>query len=289
MKRIICVALFCMMLFGCTGIAEILPPDGIHSSFYEFTGIETMPAVILCESLTVYDDREGRGKAVVTLLGAEGKKLLPVIDNWDGWAQIYYNDGNSIGWVRSDYLMFDPFYYLTHQGTAVYAYPEHLSPKIAYLEKGEKLPIIKDNGDWVLVSIRNAAGWIKKTPQDDPPEISPEDFRNIEWASITLDGDETVYETYDFDKLKTLSELLTNCEDTGGMMAGCPFTATLEIRYRNENGTSVQLSMKAATDSCCVIRLNDRDFKYARHLVDPDKGNPSNELLFDLFGVTLRY
>ena len=93
-------------------------------------------------------------------------------------------------------------------------------------------------------------------------------------------GDETADIT-DEDVLTQLSVLLTSVQDQGGMMAGCPFTATLALTLRDGQKLYLQL----ATDSCCVYRVDGRDYSYARSLVTAE-GAPENSVLFSLFGLS---
>ena len=34
--------------------------------------------------------------------------------------------------------------------------------KVALLGAGEKLPILREEGDWLLVSLRGAVGWVRR-------------------------------------------------------------------------------------------------------------------------------
>lgn len=280
MKRLLCLlCLFVLISTAC--YAEIIPAGNIDTSFYEWTGIETTPAVILCESLSVYNQREN-GKKVDTLLGSGGKATIPVIEYWDGWAKIYYQDGKKTGWVRSDYLLMNPACYVTDEATSVYAYMDDMAPKIALVEKGEKLPIIYDAGEWVVVSIRNAAGWIKKTAKDTENQtwFRPEMINNT--VNAILDTGKQVYYLSDPEKINQLIALLTNTEDLGGTRAGCPFTASLYLTL----DTNEKIVLEIATDSCCVYRVDERDYKYARHLYNPEVGGLDNSCLLELFGIT---
>ena len=36
------------------------------------------------------------------------------------------------------------------------------APKVALLDKDTLLPILKDDGEWLVVSLRGATGWIHK-------------------------------------------------------------------------------------------------------------------------------
>lgn len=273
------ILLLPMLLFCSFASADIIPPEGVYQDFYAWTGIETTPGVILCESLSVCDQRNGQ--KVSTLLGAGGQHTLPVIEAWDGWAKVYYSDGNYVGWVRSDYLLMDPAWYLTNDDTYVYAYADTMAPKIALLEEGKKLPIILDEAEWVLVSLRNATGWIRKTPRDTAVNtwFSPDMIGNIQSATLSVTGNAITIS--DPQKLMTLQTLLTNTEDTGGKVAGCPFMAQLSLTLSD----GATITMDLATDSCCVYRIDERDYRYARNLFDPNEGAPSNECLFDLFGI----
>lgn len=284
-----CLSLLLLVCCAATASASILPAAGVDADFKAFTGMDCTPAVVLCESLSILDNRGDQGgKKVGTLLYTG--KTIPVIESWDGYAKISYMDGSETGWVRNDYLLMDPAYYVCDESMQVYAYPDVMAPKIALLDKGTKLPIITEYDDgvsiggWVCVSLRGAAGWIRKTPADTAMNtwFRPEMLENITTAWLTL-SDRTPILCQDPDSLSTLSALLTHVEDKGGAMAGCPFTATLTLCL--SDGTQVDLQL--ATDSCCIYRVNDRDYAYARHLWNEDEGSPENTVLFDIFQVNL--
>ena len=285
MKRIL---LLLVLLLYSSAAATILPPSGVDEAFRDWTGLECTPAVVLCQSLSVLDARGDQGGKKVDTLNYTGQ-TIPVIESWDGYALISYMDGSETGWVHNEYLLMDPAWYVCDEGMPVYAYPEAMAPRVGYVNKGTTLPIITEYDDgesingWVCVSLRGAAGWIRKTPADTAHEIwfHPEMLRNLKAAGLVFEGsDDFVYLT-DTENLGILSELLVNTEDMGGMAAGCPFTVTLWLYL--DDGREVELQL--AADSCCVYRVDGRDYKYARHLkTDPDS-SVSNEVLFDLFGV----
>lgn len=286
MKRLLC-AMLAMLLMQTGASASILPAEGVDRDFQAWTGIEATPAVVLCQSLSVLDARGDQGGRKADTLAYSGVQTIPVLDSWDGWAKISYADGTKTGWVRSDYLMFDPMWYVCDGETQVYAYPDGMSPRIALLDAGEKLPILTetsaDGNEWVCVSLRGAAGWIRKTPADTAGDtwFRPEMLAGIvaanletEQSGIILTGDA------EYSKIVALREMLTNVRDQGGPMAGCPFGATLTLWLKDGRTVTLQL----ATDSCCVYRVDGRDYSYARHLFSED-GAPENTVLFDLFGI----
>jgi len=276
-----------LLLLVSSASATILPPAGVDEGFKSWTGIECTPAVVLCESLSILNARGDQGGKKVDTLYYSGETTLPVIESWDGYAKIYYSDGNKTGWVRNDYLLMDPAWYLCDEDMQVYAYPDTMSPRVALLDKGTKLPIITEYNDdtingWVCVSLRGAAGWIRKTPKDtaDSTWFRPEMLADVTGAVLQM-GDEAKG-TYDSATLGELVRLLTTVEDTGGMVAGCPFTATLTLMLRD--GQKVELLL--ATDSCCIYRVDGRDYRYARNFFDAKEGAPDNSVLFSLFGMS---
>ena len=284
-RRLLSLTLLCMLLSGGAS-ATILPASGVDEGFKAWTGIECTPAVVLCERLSVLDNRGDQGGKKVETLLYSGSAVIPVIESWDGYAKIYYADGAKTGWVRSDYLMMNPAWYLCDEAVQVYAYPDPMAPRVALLDADTKLPILTQTADengreWVCVSLRGAAGWIRKTPRDTAEQtwFRPEMLADITGATLHM-GDETVDIT-DADVLTQLSVLLTSVQDQGGMMAGCPFTATLALTLRDGQKIYLQL----ATDSCCVYRVDGRDYSYARSLVTAE-GAPGNSVLFSLFGLS---
>ena len=184
MKKTLLMTL-ALLLCMSTASATILPADGVNEGFKSFTGMDCVSAVVLCESLSVLNARGDQGgKKVDTLY--YGQKV-PVIESWDGYAKISYADATKTGWVRNDYLLMDPAWYVCDDDTQVYAYPDTMSPRIALLDEGTKLPIITEYDDdtingWVCVSLRGAAGWIRKTPAD---TVSETWFRPEMLADIT--------------------------------------------------------------------------------------------------------
>ncbi len=287
MKKMILIAMALLLMLSAAS-ATILPATGVDEDFKDWTGIECTPAVILCESLSVLDARGDQGgKKVETLLYSG--ETIPVIESWDGYAKIYYSDGNKTGWVRNDYLLFDPAWYVCDEDVQVYAYPAVIAPRVALLDKGTKLPIITEWEDgvsisgWVCVSLRGAAGWIRKTPADTAGEtwFRPEIIRGYTFAELHhLSTGAMVYFTDEQD-MADLEDMLVHAEDLGGEVAGCPFGAVMTLYLADDR--EIQLQM--ATDSCCVYRVDGRDYQYARQVVSDDDSSPNNAMLFNLFGM----
>ena len=286
MKRFFAL-LLCLLLSAGAAHASILPPTRVDEGFAAWTGIECTPAVILCENLSVYDARGDQGGVKVETLHYSGQ-TVPVIESWDGYTLIYYADGAKTGWVHSEYLLFDPAWYVCDQGTPVYAFPDTMAPRVGYLATGTKLPIITEYDDgeslhgWVCVSLRGASGWIRKTPKDTVSEtwFRPEQLEHITSAVLTWQGEAIAISHFDPEDVAALAVLLTKVNDLGAEVSGCPFDATLEVTLQSGQRITLQI----ATDSCCVYRVDGRDYQYARYLCSGDD-HPDNTVLLEIFGL----
>ena len=146
-----------VLTLGCAAVAraEILPPHGLGQIGYT--------AVILCEELTVRERPSASARVVQTL--KYGTHMMVDKPPTDGWALCYLTDdvdGEPAGWVNADYIFIDPAWYRTDKNTPVYAWNDTVAPRIALLGKNTTLPILKEEGEWLVVSLRGATGWIRK-------------------------------------------------------------------------------------------------------------------------------
>ena len=284
------VLLLVLALSLSSASATILSATGVDEDFRAWTGISCTPAVILCQSLSVYDERGDQGgKKVETLRYSGG--TIPVIESWDGWAKIYYADGNETGWVHSEYLLTDPAWYVCDNGTPVYAYPDTMAPRVGYLAQGSKQAIItqydegKRGNSWVCVSLRGAAGWIRKTAADTAAEtwFHPGLLQTVMGATLTYEGEAIGIASLPGNaaQMAGLAALLTNADDLGGEVAGCPFGATLALHLADGS----RITLEIATDSCCIYRVDGRDYQYARQL-DTGEDHPDNTVLLEVFGLS---
>ena len=143
------------LIMGSMGLsgAEIIPPRG--------EGQIGLQAVVLCEELSVRDAPQATAPAVGKLL--YGTQII-IQKEADGWARCFLSDSEGAGpagWVKTDYLAIDPAWYRTEGQTPVYAWNDTAAPRVALLEKDTLLPVLKQEGDWLTVSLRGAAGWIR--------------------------------------------------------------------------------------------------------------------------------
>ena len=144
------------IILGCVTAAqaEIIPPYG--------EGQIGLQAVVLCESLTVRQEPSTSSIAVRVLHNGD---LVSVSKQTDGWAECFISDdvdASAAGWVKSDYIAIDPAWFRAERETPVYAWNDTGALKVGLLDSGTKLPILKDDGTWLVVALRGATGWILK-------------------------------------------------------------------------------------------------------------------------------
>jgi hypothetical protein len=284
MRKRIWLAVLLSVILPCAGIAriraEILPAQGEGQIGYQ--------AVVLCESLTVRQERSASSKAVETLHYGD---TFAVQDNWDGWASCFTSDdvdAGQTGWVNSDYIIVNPTWYRTDDTTPVYAWNDTMAPKVALLSKGTVLPILKDEGEWLIVSLRGATGWIYKSASDRLTAETVETIRlisNLDRAELTTP--KGTYTLSDQAGLRWIEENFSIAQPI--VSAGCPFDATLTL-YSTDGRTIV---LQMATDSCRNFRTADGStFAYG----NGDEalrlyGSTSSigEAFWRLFGITNNY
>ena len=142
--------------------AEVIPPYGPGQQI-------GYPAVVLCEKLTLRENPSSSSKAVQTLHYGD-QPIVIGADQPSGAKEengfVYCTLGDSedspCGWINSDYIVINPAWYVTEKKTTVHAWDETEAPKVALLDKDTRLPILKEEGDWYVISLRGAAGWIHK-------------------------------------------------------------------------------------------------------------------------------
>lgn len=134
--------------------AEIIPPKG--------PGQIGLSAVVLCDTLNVREERSSDSEAVKAL--HYGDKLM-VTTQKDGWSECVLSDDVNAGpegWVNSAYIAVDPAWFKADETTTVYAWNDTDALKVGQVSKDTTLPILKDDGKWLVVSLRGASGWIQK-------------------------------------------------------------------------------------------------------------------------------
>lgn len=153
-----------ILTLGCMGTAcaDIIPP-------YEPGQQIGYPVVVLCEELTLREQPSASSKAVKTLnygdqpiaVGAD-QPAGAEIKNGFVYCTLGDSEDSPAGWINADYIVINPAWYVTEKKTAVYAWNDTTAPKVALLDKNTRLPVLKEEGDWYVISLRGAVGWIHK-------------------------------------------------------------------------------------------------------------------------------
>ena len=162
---------------GSTCQASIIAPYGPGQIGYT--------AVVLCESLSLRQAPGVDSEVVQTM--HYGDRVM-VMTQENGWAQCAISDdvnGGPEGWMNTEYMAIDPSWYKTDSVTTVYAWNDTAALKVAELDKDTILPILKDDGDWLVVSLRGASGWIYKNDADKAGAVSG--FAAEQTAGTTAD------------------------------------------------------------------------------------------------------
>ena len=117
---------------------------------------------VLCQTLSVRQEPDSSASIILTLQYSD---ICQIIEESDLWYRVVYtvNSQNVTGWVKKDYVLTDFRYFSADQETPVYAYPDTSAKRIALLEEGESYPIITEWGDYFVISLRGASGFIAKT------------------------------------------------------------------------------------------------------------------------------
>ena len=68
--------------------------------------------------------------------------------------------------MLEDYILIDPAYITIEESTPVYAWQATNAKRVGLISKGETYPIIRMEGNWLLISLRGAAGWIVRPSGD---------------------------------------------------------------------------------------------------------------------------
>lgn len=147
----------CVAVCASATLAEIRPPQGDYPLS---PGVSGKQCIILCEEISLREKPSFDASIVDTF--AYGTQFTTSLQH-DGWINfVSTRDGSSYNWVRAEYVLIDPAFYITEKETPVYAYDGADSLRIALLDADMELPIIKETSAGYFVSLRSASGFIRK-------------------------------------------------------------------------------------------------------------------------------
>ncbi|MDL2318672.1 SH3 domain-containing protein [Eubacteriales bacterium OttesenSCG-928-A19] len=130
--------------------------------------ITVYPGVVISQNVSL---RESPSLGATRITSIPNGTVLDLLDEQSGWYYVaYYNAANTApleGWVLVDFIVRDPSFITTTASTYVYAMPSRDAKKVGQLVSGTQLVIIGEYGDFWVVNLRSASGFIYKRDVDD--------------------------------------------------------------------------------------------------------------------------
>ena len=146
---VICAVVMSLMLCA-SAAAEISHPVGPGQLGYD--------AVVLSKNISIRPTKNANVKAVKRLNYGD---RMAVMSLGDGWCEVYLSETEGLsGYVLETYILIDPAYITIEESTPVYAWQATSAKRVGLISKGETYPIIRMEGNWLLISLRGAAGWM---------------------------------------------------------------------------------------------------------------------------------
>lgn len=179
-KTGICLVLV-LILISAAALGEVTRPLGPGQLGFD--------AVVISKSISIRPIQNSNAKAVRKMNYGEH---MPVMSLGNGWCECFLSETEGVsGYVLEDYILIDPAYVTTEEPTPVYAWQAQNAKRVGLLGRGETFPIIRMEGDWLLISLRGAAGWILR-PGGDPTgtaRLRPSEVRSrAEYYLISMNA-----------------------------------------------------------------------------------------------------
>ena len=132
--------------------ARILPPQGV--------GQIGLSAIVISEKLPVHQAPDANSEVVNTLTYGN---FVILLRQADGWAEYVRSDSEGEvpgGWIETNCLLIDPAWIFTNESTPLYERNDTAASEIVLLDEHTIMPIIEDEGDWLMVGLECVTGWI---------------------------------------------------------------------------------------------------------------------------------
>ncbi len=128
----------------------------------DYQGAETIfhTATVLAQNVTLRDAASYNGKSLTSIPNGA---VVDVVQENGAWLLVRYAGakGSYEGWILREYVVLNAMtIILRSSNTAVYAAPSQASPKVGSLPCYTALPVIGMWGDFYIVSLRSASGFI---------------------------------------------------------------------------------------------------------------------------------
>lgn len=128
----------------------------------EYNGYDS--GIVLCESLSL---REGPDVTYGLIETLPYGKDVTLLEEKGSWYHVVYRDNYTDwgwvgGWVRKEYVLVNPDYFMPDRETPVYAIPSSSSKRVGLISSGTSYPIIGEFNGFLAISLRGASGFIVK-------------------------------------------------------------------------------------------------------------------------------
>ena len=172
MKKVgICLFLV-LCLISAVAFGEITKPIG--------SGQLGFDAVVISKNISIRPTQNANAKAVKKMNYGDH---MAVMSLGNGWCECYLSETEGLsGYVLESYILIDPAYITTEESTPVYAWQDQNAKRVGLLGRGETFPIIRMEGDWLLISLRGAAAWILR-PSGDPTGTARMKTSEVRWRA----------------------------------------------------------------------------------------------------------
>ena len=140
--------------------ADAIPPEVWSGA------VARRRAVVLCEGLSLRDAPSGSAKRQVLMPNGSHAYIL---EEGNGWLRVHYlardkknNAQSYTGWIQQEYTVESPAYIHLQRQTRVYAFGSSRAPVVALTpSSGQRFAVIGQVGNYYVVSIRSASGFIR--------------------------------------------------------------------------------------------------------------------------------
>lgn len=139
---------------------------GINRSVFDDTSNEEYNGYdlgyILCESLSLREKPDATSNLIHTMTYGT---YCTILEESDSWYNITYRNEEQLrysGWVRKEYVLVNPDYFVPDGETPVYAMPSDRSQRVALIDSGTSYPIIGEMNGFLAISLRGASGFVVK-------------------------------------------------------------------------------------------------------------------------------
>lgn len=121
------------------------------------------PGIVISQNVSL---REAPSTGAKRIASVPNGALFDLLDEQNGWYRVSYFETKTStymeGWVLVDYVVRDPSFVTTTKTTYVYATPDRGAKKVGQLAEGSQLVVIGEWGDFWVVNLRSASGFIYK-------------------------------------------------------------------------------------------------------------------------------